>query len=81
MHLRYYQDENGKRVYTLKNTLENGDYTLNAHPGILKKNIFSLKKLDLVQMISIRKSDMNAKRDMDFSQPSRILLNFENNSQ
>eukprot|EP01016_Furgasonia_blochmanni_P055175 TRINITY_DN918_c0_g1_i2.p2 TRINITY_DN918_c0_g1~~TRINITY_DN918_c0_g1_i2.p2 ORF type:complete len:100 (+),score=6.75 TRINITY_DN918_c0_g1_i2:249-548(+) len=33
MHLRYYLDENGKRVYTLKNVLENGSYTLNAHPG------------------------------------------------
>ena len=34
MHLRYYLNEEGKRVYTLKTVLENGDYTFNAHPGI-----------------------------------------------
>jgi H/ACA ribonucleoprotein complex subunit 3 len=33
MHLRYYLDANGKRVYTLKLTLPDGSYTLNAHPG------------------------------------------------
>jgi len=33
MHLRYYLNEEGKRVYTLKNTLEDGSYTFNAHPG------------------------------------------------
>lgn len=33
MHLRYYLNEEGKRVYTLQNTLENGEYTFNAHPG------------------------------------------------
>lgn len=33
MYLRYYLDENGKRVYTLKMRLENGQYTHNAHPG------------------------------------------------
>jgi len=33
MHLRYYLDKDGKRVYTLKNILEDGSYTLNAHPG------------------------------------------------
>jgi len=35
MHLRYYIDESGKRVYTLKNVLEDGRYTLNAHPGTI----------------------------------------------
>jgi len=34
MHLRYHIDETGKRVYTLKNILEDGNYTYNAHPGI-----------------------------------------------
>lgn len=33
MHLRYYLDANGKRVYTLKTKLEDGSYTFNAHPG------------------------------------------------
>lgn len=33
MHLRFYLDENGKRVYTLKTILDDGSYTLNAHPG------------------------------------------------
>jgi H/ACA ribonucleoprotein complex subunit 3 len=33
MHLRYHLDKNGKRVYTLKNILEDGSYTLNAHPA------------------------------------------------
>lgn len=33
MHLRYYLDENGKRVYTLQTILPDGSYTLNAHPG------------------------------------------------
>jgi H/ACA ribonucleoprotein complex subunit 3 len=36
MHLRYFLDEQGNRVYTLKTILENGSYTLNAHPGIDK---------------------------------------------
>lgn len=33
MYLRYYLDENGKRVYTMKVVLEDGSYTLNAHPA------------------------------------------------
>lgn len=33
MHLRYYTDEKGQRVYTLKMKLDNGQYTHNAHPG------------------------------------------------
>ncbi|CAD8068366.1 unnamed protein product (macronuclear) [Paramecium tetraurelia] len=33
MHLRYYLNEEGKRVYTLKNTLDDGSYTFNAHPA------------------------------------------------
>ena len=33
MHLRYYLDENGKRVYTLKMETASGNYTLNAHPA------------------------------------------------
>ena len=33
MHLRYYLNPEGKRVYTMKNVLEDGSYTLNAHPG------------------------------------------------
>lgn len=33
MHLRYYLDEKGNRVYTLKNQKENGEATLNAHPA------------------------------------------------
>lgn len=33
MHLRYYLDGNGKRVYTMKLVLEDGSYTLNAHPA------------------------------------------------
>lgn len=33
MHLRYYLDENGKRIYTLQTILQDGAYTLNAHPG------------------------------------------------
>ena len=34
MHLRYYTDENGKRVYTLKSSTEDNLPTFNAHPGI-----------------------------------------------
>ena len=33
MHLRYTIDEKGRRVYTLKNNLEDGTFTFNAHPG------------------------------------------------
>ncbi len=33
MHLRFFLDENGKRIYTLKTILPDGAYTLNAHPG------------------------------------------------
>lgn len=33
MYLRYYLDESGKRVYTLKVVLDDGSYTLNAHPA------------------------------------------------
>lgn len=33
MYLRYYLDESGKRVYTMKVVLEDGSYTLNAHPA------------------------------------------------
>lgn len=33
MYLRYYLNEKGERVYTMKMTLEDGSYTLNAHPG------------------------------------------------
>ena len=33
MHLRYYLDKNGKRVYTLKHKTDTGVNTLNAHPG------------------------------------------------
>lgn len=35
MYLRYYLDEDGKRVYTLKMKLDNGQYTHNAHPGTI----------------------------------------------
>lgn len=33
MHLRYFLNSEGKRVYTMKNVLTDGSYTLNAHPG------------------------------------------------
>lgn len=33
MYLRYYLDESGKRIYTLKVVLDDGAYTLNAHPA------------------------------------------------
>ena len=33
MHLRYTLDTNGKRLYTLKSYTEEGEPTLNAHPG------------------------------------------------
>ena len=33
MLLRYYLDENGKRIYTIDMTSPNGEYTLNAHPA------------------------------------------------
>ena len=33
MYLRYYLDAEGKRVYTMKMILEDGSYTLNAHPA------------------------------------------------
>lgn len=42
MHLRYYLDENGKRVYTLKTQLDDGSFTYNAHPG---KAFFVLVKV------------------------------------
>lgn len=35
MHLRYHVNEEGKRVYTLKNELDDGSYTFNAHPGTI----------------------------------------------
>lgn len=41
MHLRYYLNDEGKRVYTLKNTLEDGSYTFNAHPGNYNTNLIS----------------------------------------
>ena len=50
MYLRYYLDEEGKRVYTLKTVLEDGSYTLNAHPARFspddkfQKERFELKK-------------------------------------
>lgn len=40
MHLRYYLDKDGKRVYTMKTVLEDGSYTLNAHPGFIIFQIF-----------------------------------------
>ena len=33
MYLRYYLNEEGKRVYTLNNQLSDGSYTYNAHPA------------------------------------------------
>lgn len=33
MYLRFYLDDNGKRVYTMKVVLDDGSYTLNAHPA------------------------------------------------
>ena len=33
MYLRYYLDQHGNRVYTLKVVLEDGSYTFNAHPA------------------------------------------------
>ncbi len=42
MHLRYYMNKEGKRVYTLKTILSDGSYTLNAHPGILIINKYNL---------------------------------------
>ncbi len=36
MYLRFYLDEKGNRVYTLKMKLDNGQYTHNAHPGNLE---------------------------------------------
>jgi len=33
MYLRYYLDENGKRVYTMKKEAPNGTATLSAHPA------------------------------------------------
>ncbi|CAG0883673.1 unnamed protein product [Cyprideis torosa] len=33
MYLRYYLDETGKRVYTLKRTDVHGNPTLSAHPA------------------------------------------------
>lgn len=33
MYLRYYLDEKGNRIYTLKVVLDDGSYTLNAHPA------------------------------------------------
>ena len=40
MHLRYYLDAEGKRVYTLQTILPDGSYTLNAHPGLELSHIF-----------------------------------------
>ena len=48
MYLRYYLNEKGQRVYTMKMTLEDGSYTLNAHPG---KTL--LIQLDLALMMNI----------------------------
>jgi hypothetical protein len=73
MHLRYYLNEEGKRVYTLKTVLENGDYTFNAHPGIFFFIILTIIiyififisdekikiKPDSVLMIRIRNTDLN----------------------
>jgi rRNA maturation protein Nop10 len=42
MHLRFYLNESGERVYTLKTILDNGSYTLNAHPGIFIIDILGI---------------------------------------
>ena len=70
MHLRIYLDEQGNRVYTLKNVLENGSYTLNAHPGTCILNVLSLKilQLDSVQMINFLKKELKLKKGLDFCQ-------------
>ncbi|EDV26105.1 H/ACA ribonucleoprotein complex subunit 3 [Trichoplax sp. H2] len=33
MHLMYYQDQDGKRVYTMKKVDPNGKPTISAHPA------------------------------------------------
>ena len=37
MHLMYYLNENGKRVYSLKKETEDGKVTVSAHPGSLAR--------------------------------------------
>lgn len=44
MHLRYYTNEKGERIYTLKTILDDGSYTLNAHPGNFKLKIVKFIK-------------------------------------
>ena len=39
MHLRFTLDKDGKRIYTLKQNIEEkNEFTLNAHPGLFNFN-------------------------------------------
>lgn len=54
MHLRYYLDQEGKRVYTLKNTLEDGSFTLNAHPARFSPDDkFSKERIELKERFGV----------------------------
>ena len=48
MHLRYYLDDQGKRVYTLQNAQNSGEHTLNAHPARFSPDDqFSQERMEL----------------------------------
>lgn len=54
MYLRYYLDQNGNRVYTLKVVLEDGSYTLNAHPARFSPDDkFSKERMELKERFGL----------------------------
>lgn len=54
MLLRYYLDENNKRVYTFSMTTPNGEYTLNAHPARFSPDDkFAAQRIELKQRFGL----------------------------
>jgi len=54
MHLRFYLDKDGKRIYTLKNVLENGSFTFNAHPARFSPDDkFSAERMELKERFGV----------------------------
>jgi hypothetical protein len=72
MHLRYYLDANGKRIYTLQLTLPDGSYTLNAHPGTSH-----LIQLASAQTIGLVKKGLSVKSALTFLWHSNPSHSFE----
>ncbi len=82
MHLRYYINEKGERVYTLKTVLDDGSYTFNAHPGSLiilsfSLMIFLIFQQDLARTINIKKKDMRINKDIICCLHNSLHINSE----